>query len=132
MLHSHYLQPVFNRLQRRKYRDQCTVLGSSTGWVIKSLISSKWVSNLSYTRLRVLKGQILCLGQFLGRIWAIFGLKRPKTGPKKNFKIVDFLLLFVTIVIRCFNTYNRCISFIYRFYQLPGIFKFKFYTWTYF
>ena len=96
----------------------CTVLGSSTGWVVKSLISSKWVLNLSYRRPRVLKGQILCLGQFLGQIWAIFGPRRPKNGQKKNFKIFDLLLLFVTIVIRSFNIYNWCIGLVYHSYQL--------------
>ena len=51
------------------------------------------------------------MGQFLGQFWA----QKTKQVPF-FFKIVDFLLLFVRIVIRCFDWFNH-------FYRLSGIFK---------
>ena len=71
--------------------------GFVTGWVIRSLISSKWVFNHSYGLPGVLKVQILCLDLFLDQIWSKFGLRRRKNGQKLFFKIVDFLLLFLVL-----------------------------------
>ena len=72
---------------------QGTVLESITGWVRKSHTSSKLVFNHSYWLIGVFKIQILYLDLFLDLFWAIFGLRRPKTGQK--IKIVHFLLFFV-------------------------------------
>ena len=52
---------------------------------------------------------------FWASFWANFGLRRPN-NCLFFFKIVDFLLLFVRIVIRCFDWFNH-------FYRLSGIFK---------
>ena len=59
----------------------------------KSLNSSKMVLNPLYGLFWLLIIQIYYLDIFLDQFWAIFGLRRPKTGQK--IKIVHFLLFFV-------------------------------------
>ena len=75
----------------------CTVLGYTTGWVIRSLISSKWVFNHSYGLPGVFKVQILCLDLFLDQNWSKFGLRSPKNVQKLFYRIVDLMLLFLAL-----------------------------------
>ena len=69
------------------------------------------------------KNLILYFYLFMGQVGAIFGLRRPKDGQKKNFKIVNFQLHFVSIVIRIFKIYNWCIGLFSHFCWITGEFK---------
>ena len=39
----------------------------------------------------------------MGLVWANFGLRRPKNGQNKNLKIVDFLMLLVSVHAMCLH-----------------------------
>ena len=39
----------------------------------------------------------------MGLVWANFGLRRPKNGQNKNLKIVDFLMLLVSVLAMCLH-----------------------------
>ena len=100
-----------------------TVLESITGWVEKSLNSSKMVLNPSYWLPGVLIIQILYLDLFLDLFWTIFGLRRPKNVQNIFFKNVDFLLLVHSNVMSSFKVYNWCIGLFNHSLWLSGVFR---------
>ena len=52
-------------------------------------------------------------GRFFGPILDRFWAQKTKNRPKKEFHFFDFLLLFVSIVIKSFNTVNWCVGLVY-------------------